>query len=236
MTVRKASVVVMKNIMGRVLGFGSAAAVGIEPATAASTREDENSLRAQANATQNKFNIAQVEKEILADRSKSKAAEKLAFRLNMKKAAAGGGEPGAVLVGSVNGGELSEAALQALKAEKLKQHKLQEGRRQQSMLVAKERSSNALQKRLDELAAKRKLLPPSEEEEMDSDDSDKENGPADAAREGSGRVKTALGDVSTAGGSGGGVGGSSSRSTLLRKKIIYISDEEEEDLSGGEED
>eukprot|EP01034_Spumella_vulgaris_P022276 gene22276-28392_t len=277
-TVRKASVVVMKNIMGKVLGFGSAAAVGIEPPAAATTdtvstatpnkrgsitsdvsgKEDEQNLRALANATQNKFNIAEVEKELQADRMRSKAAEKLAFRLNMKKLNAGGGGGGAEGGASFSEEALSEVAMQSIKAEKLRQHKLQEGRRHQSMLVAKERSSNALQKRLDELAAKKKLMPASfEEEEEDDSDSDKEAGPATPANSSSSgpvkRPKLQSMDMSanyivtatttvdgqqiqtvvrTAG--EGGIRGASG--SFLKKKIIYISDEEEGDLSGGEEE
>lgn len=262
-TVRKASVVVMKNIMSKVLGFGSAAAVGVEPlspvpethkrssqAEAGGRESEESNLRALANAAQNKFNIAEVEKELQADRMKSKAAEKLAFRLNMKKlaasqagGAAGGGE-------AVSEEALSEAALQSIKAEKLRQHKLQEGRRHQSMMVAKERSSNTLQKRLDELAAKRKLLPPSFEEQEDSEDSDKEGAAPGGKAPKSGRqsidmaaaytvtaTTNELGETSTVVSApaptttpGGG------RATTFRKKIIYISDEEEEDLSDDEDD
>ena len=52
--------------------------------------------------------------------------------------------------------EEEEAEMHRIKAEKLRQHKMQENRRNQSMHVAKERSGQALQKRLEELAAKKK--------------------------------------------------------------------------------
>jgi hypothetical protein len=274
-TVRKASVVVMKNIMGKVLGFGSAAVVGIEPISPASEehpviatkrgsiadntsgKDDEKNLRALANATQNKFNVAEVEKELQADRMRSKAAEKLAFRLNMKKlnSQQAGGAKDSTGDGISTEETMTDAMLQSIKAEKLRQHKLQEGRRHQSMLVAKERSSNALQKRLDELAAKKKLMPTSFEEDEDSD-SDKEV-PTPSSSNGGGvedgavvkRPKLQSMDMSanylvTATTTVDGqqiqtvvrAGEQGRLGSFLKKKIIYISDEEEEDLSGGEED
>ena len=67
--------------------------------------------------------------------------------------ARGGGVGDVSKAHSSNSNEMAE--LHALKAEKLRQHKLQEHRRKQSMVVAKERSTQALQKRLEELASRR---------------------------------------------------------------------------------
>jgi hypothetical protein len=48
-----------------------------------------------------------------------------------------------------------ESDLEVQKAQKLQQHKMQEKRRQQSMLASKDRSGAILQKRLDELAKRK---------------------------------------------------------------------------------
>ena len=50
-----------------------------------------------------------------------------------------------------------DGELHAVKAEKLRQHKLQESNRNQHMLAAKNRAKVQLQKRLEELAAKKKV-------------------------------------------------------------------------------
>lgn len=130
---------------------------------------DAANMRILANEATNKFKIAEVEKEIEADRQKQEAAIKLSLRLKLKnKGKNAAAAPGAASIpeeGAVSGtataatnrtAEEEEAEMHRIKVEKLRQHKLQENRRNQSMYVAKERSSQALQKRLDELAAKKK--------------------------------------------------------------------------------
>jgi WD40 repeat protein len=110
---------------------------------------DEHDYKALAIQAKNKHNIAVVEHQIATDLMKSKASEKLAMRLNLKKKQANGPS-------TDDGDNETDAELMALKAKKLEQHKLQEARRQQSMIVAKQRSANALQKRLEDLATKKK--------------------------------------------------------------------------------
>jgi WD40 repeat protein len=95
------------------------------------------------------------------DRMKSKASEKLKNRLLMKQLKT---DTTAVkaddAVASNDGTDGTDAASQAefmrVKAEKLRQHKLTERRRKESMMVSKNRSGLALQKRLEDLKNKRK--------------------------------------------------------------------------------
>lgn len=127
-------------------------------------KSQEQSARAHAIAAQNKFTTALVEQALEVDRQKARASEKLAARLNKKK--------------QVDGSYItSESAkdndtLNILKHEKLKQHKMQESRRRQSMLFAKERSNVALQKRLEERKAVMTSLGEDKSEENSDSDSD----------------------------------------------------------------
>ena len=94
------------------------------------------------------------------DKQKSKAAEKLAMRLSMKKgrgvSAADPPTSSSSASAAADAGDDTEE-LHAVKAEKLRQHKLQESNRNQHMLAAKNRAKVQLQKRLEELAAKKKV-------------------------------------------------------------------------------
>ncbi len=110
---------------------------------------EEHDYKALAIQAKNKHNIAVVEHQIATDMLKSKASEKLAMRLNLKKKQING------LSVDENNSE-TDAELMVLKAKKLEQHKLQEARRHQSMIAAKQRSANALQKRLEDIAIKKK--------------------------------------------------------------------------------
>lgn len=126
-------------------------------------KPSELSFKLQAQATQNKYNVAVAEHTLQTDRKRNAASEKLALRLQLKKKLQqGDGEDEDTTVSTPTtsmktAGELTEQQLHELKAEKLKQHKLQETRRHQSMAIAKKRSENALQKRLEDLANKKRL-------------------------------------------------------------------------------
>uniref|UniRef100_A0A7S3GXW8 Uncharacterized protein n=1 Tax=Spumella elongata TaxID=89044 RepID=A0A7S3GXW8_9STRA len=137
-------------------------------ATAAHSISDAANMRLLANEATNKFKIAEVEKEIEIEKQKNEAAMKLSLRLKLKnkgKAQATNGSA-SIPEESTRTADTAatgitveeEAEMHRVKAEKLRQHKMQENRRNQSMHIAKERSSQALQKRLDELAAKKKAL------------------------------------------------------------------------------
>ncbi len=130
-------------------------------------KSENDNFKVLAQQTQTKYNIAVVEHQIATDRQKKKAAANLQARLNSRKKQ---GKPDETEEGEENiskknnqdkqGGEQQDEEkhtqeLIDLKAEKLKQHKLQESRRRDSMAAAKMRSANALQKRLEELAQKR---------------------------------------------------------------------------------
>jgi len=131
---------------------------------------DSDLFRKHAEAATVKYTQATLAQEAEADRLRSKASEKLAQRLHLKRGSS---------LSETNGSECtancfhkfvyrnptattasSEAAaeesLHALKAEKLRHHKLQESRRNHSMALAKDRAKVMLQRRLDELAAKKK--------------------------------------------------------------------------------
>jgi WD40 repeat protein len=127
----------------------------------AERKADVSNLRQLANEAHSKFSLAEVEKELEQQRQKSEAAAKLAMRLKLKKApqSSAEGVDGSVSAPNGAGGnaEAEEAEMHRVKAEKLRQHKLQENRRNQSMVLAKDRAGQALQKRLDELAAKKKI-------------------------------------------------------------------------------
>ena len=137
-------------------------------ASAAHSISDAANMRLLANEATNKFKIAEVEKEIEIEKQKNEAAMKLSLRLKLKnkgKAQATNGSA-SIPEESTRTSDTAatgitveeEAEMHRVKAEKLRQHKMQENRRNQSMHIAKERSSQALQKRLDELAAKKKAL------------------------------------------------------------------------------
>jgi WD40 repeat protein len=138
----------------------------------------ETNFRVLASAATTKYNIATVEHQLASDRSKKKAAVNLQARLNSRKSNSGNTAPATK---TIEGEEKTEEnELHELKAEKLRQHKLQESRRRESMAVAKARSANALAKRLEELAAKKKtadgnqgnqITAINEGDEDDSDDS-----------------------------------------------------------------
>lgn len=120
---------------------------------------------------QESFSLAVADHMREHDRKKSQASEKLRNRLNMKKAGSSISE--AVTTNATENNNSSsnsnpengdvDAPMDAdakkefmrVKAEKLRQHKLQEQRRRESMLVSKNRSGLALQKRLEDLKTKR---------------------------------------------------------------------------------
>lgn len=93
---RRASVSIVKGLMQ---SFGIHNTVGIEPVAAATgasvpagdaSRPSEAAyLRILANEATNKFKIAEVEKELEAEKLKNEAAMKLKLRLNLKKKGAG---------------------------------------------------------------------------------------------------------------------------------------------------
>jgi hypothetical protein len=170
---RRASVSLVKGLM-QSLGIHNT--VGIEPLEASvpavsaskavpggdSRASEAAQLRLLANEATNKFKIAEVEKELETEKQKQEAAMKLKLRLKLKKGKTdpeGANGEAAVANGTATGrtAEEEEAEMHRIKAEKLRQHKMQENRRNQSMHVAKERSGQALQKRLDELAAKKRV-------------------------------------------------------------------------------
>jgi hypothetical protein len=158
---------------------------------------DAANMRILANEATSKFKIAEVEKELEIERLKNVASNKLSLRLKLKNkgkpnttadpvvdsatvpdtTASGKVIPSGSGSRTVTSTEEEEAEMHRIKVEKLRQHKMQENRRNQSMHVAKERSSQALQKRLDELAAKKKammgntLTENSDEEDSSEDDS-----------------------------------------------------------------
>ncbi len=137
-------------------------------ATAAHGISDAANMRLLANEATNKFKIAEVEKEIEIEKQKNEAAIKLSLRLKLKNKGKAQATNGSASIPeestrtsdtAATGTTVDEEAeMHRVKAEKLRQHKMQENRRNQSMHIAKERSSQALQKRLDELAAKKKAL------------------------------------------------------------------------------
>jgi hypothetical protein len=170
---RRASVSLVKGLM-QSLGIHNT--VGIEPLEASvpavsasksvpavdSRASEAAQLRLLANEATNKFKIAEVEKELETEKQKQEAAMKLKLRLKLKKGktdteGANGEAAGANGAATGRTVEEEEAEMHRIKAEKLRQHKMQENRRNQSMHVAKERSGQALQKRLDELAAKKRV-------------------------------------------------------------------------------
>lgn len=128
-----------------------------------------------AKAVQN-FNVAEVENQLEAERTKMEAAEKLKIRLKLKK--------GVMAFKKEGQGDSEERTsledrekLEKEKAVKLAQYKMQDKRRKQSMMQAKERSKGALQKRLDELAEKKKQkqLEAFLEEDDDEEDNSSED-------------------------------------------------------------
>lgn len=129
---------------------------------------DAANMRLLANEATNKFKIAEVEKEIEIEKQKNEAAMKLSLRLKLKNKGKAHGANGTASIPeestrtaettATGATDEEEAEMHRVKAEKLRQHKMQENRRKESMHIAKERSSQALQKRLDELAAKKKAL------------------------------------------------------------------------------
>ena len=129
--------------------------------------QKEENFKALAAAAQNKYNIATVEHQLAADRQKKKAAANLQARLNSRKNQAQSSE------------DKSADELHELKAEKLRQHKLQESRRRESMAVAKARSANALQKRLEELAKKKSGNQDNQITAITEDGEDSDNSNAD---------------------------------------------------------
>jgi WD40 repeat protein len=106
----------------------------------------EDNFKAQAAAAQTKYNIAVVEHQLATDRQKSKATQSLKARLESKKNKENTSSKETAPAAGGDGDDLEE-----LKAQKLKQHKLQETRRRESMAIAQKRSALALQKRLEEL-------------------------------------------------------------------------------------
>jgi hypothetical protein len=107
------------------------------------------SSRTLVSDAHDQYHIATVENEMEKVRQRNKASARLAMRLNKKKGMISDMDMNV----NVNQ-ELEE--LQITKAEKLKQHKLQESRHRQSMLIAKDRSTRMLQKRLEEIAINKK--------------------------------------------------------------------------------
>jgi len=114
---------------------------------------DSDLFRKHAEAATAKYSQATLAQEAEADRLRSKASEKLAQRLHLKRGTNNHTQPETSAT-TIN--TAAEESLHALKAEKLRQHKLQESRRNHSMALAKDRAKVMLQRRLDELAARKK--------------------------------------------------------------------------------
>lgn len=132
--------------------------------TTRASMADNVDFRALADETKIRHQKAAEQHKIETDMLKSKASEKLAMRLNLKK------------MKEDEKLDASDAEIHAIKAEKLRQHKMQEAKRHQSMLFAQKRSANTLQKRLEDLAAKRKAQQETSSgiKEGDSDESDED--------------------------------------------------------------
>jgi WD40 repeat protein len=131
--------------------------------------ESEEALRSKAKTTLSTFKVAQVEHELSAEKQRHEASEKLANRLQKKKmgeAAAAAAQAAAAVTAPSPQDEL-----EAVKKEKLLQHKRQEQRSRQSMSLAKGRAADALQRRLEEMA-RRKAAANSVVEEQEGEDSD----------------------------------------------------------------
>lgn len=109
-------------------------------------QEDYQSITKKKQSCYEKANAAH---DFEHSRLRSKAAEKLAKRLNLKL--------------NNNDNETDDEddptnkEFQAIKAEKLKQHKKLEQKRQQGLAASQNRSANALQRRLEDLAMRRKM-------------------------------------------------------------------------------
>lgn len=128
----------------------------------------------RADEITSEFNKAEASKKQMANQQKSKAQDRLAQRLKKKQNKDGGDgeEINKNGDGSADAAAKEQAALQALKAEKLLQHKLQEERMRKAMQQAQNRSVQALQRRLEEIAAKRaaEQLPVEDGDHSDEED------------------------------------------------------------------
>jgi hypothetical protein len=135
------------------------------------TRKSVTIMHKKADELQKQFAQAEKNKSQETEKTKTLAQQKLAERLNKRKGLAtdasspNGGAPAA----GASEEETEEDRLNAIKQEKLLQHKLQESRMRKAMQEAQTRSAQMLQKRLDEIAAKRALT------QVISDDEDSDN-------------------------------------------------------------
>lgn len=134
-------------------------------------QNDQQLFRKHADNATTKYNEAIAANQLETDLQKTKASEKLAIRLNMKKnRGLSGNAPPA------GEGDDEESKLHALKAEKLRQHKLLESRRKHNMAMAQDRAKGQLQKRLEELAAKKKADSEAGIKDKDDEGDDEDEG------------------------------------------------------------
>lgn len=120
----------------------------------------------KASAVIEEFGVASVAKELDSEFSKSMAAVKLQHRLSLKKNPDLPSSIKSMLSGSAG------VEMEILTASKMKEHRLQEQRVKQSLNRAKARSSIALRKRLEEVAAQRRGTGGKAANDSDSDDDD----------------------------------------------------------------
>jgi WD40 repeat protein len=134
------------------------------------TKADHLDFRHKAQNALTDYHLAQVEEEIEADKRRQEASAKLASRLKRRKT--GNNTASSNSSRAIS----SDDEMVSIKEKKLMQHKLQSNRARQSMLVAKGRAAEALQKRLDEMNQKRLNRTKSNvgdgEEEEDDEDED----------------------------------------------------------------
>lgn len=161
---RRASLTLVHNIMGAMKTNSTRSSALVQ----APEEQSEDALRSKAHATLSTFKVAQVEQELSAEKQRLEASEKLAKRLKNKKQVASNEEAPSAAPEVIPS---PQDELEALKAEKLRQHKRQEQRSRQSMSLAKGRAADALQRRLEEMA-KRKAVSNVAADEGDEEDSD----------------------------------------------------------------
>jgi hypothetical protein len=145
------------------------------------TKADHLDFKSKAHNALTDYHLAQVEDELEADKRRQEASAKLASRLKRRKTGADSAS------GSSSRAVSSEEEMVTIKEKKLMQHKLQTDRARQSMLVAKGRAAEALQKRLDEMNQKRLSLAKSGGGGGEGEDDDDDDEGDDAREEGTPR-------------------------------------------------
>jgi WD40 repeat protein len=116
--------------------------------TTPSPHTDHTNFKHKAQNALTDYHLAQVEDQMEADKRRQEASAKLASRLKRRKT---GADPSSASSRTLS----SDEELVSIKEKKLMQHKLQTNRARQSMMIAKGRAAEALQKRLEEMNQKR---------------------------------------------------------------------------------